>query len=349
MEDLTLKTREEIAGYNHLLKTTHMIRDRFCIFDDPGDEVNRFFKAGIRLEKILKEKDNVLEAGCGYGDTLMSLFKRFNITPYGVDLQRFVREPNQVIQFKEGDIQSLPFADNFFDFAFSYMALMYLPDKLKGISEIYRVLKIGGIAHLDIQGDADDIHSDCAPDLKSILKTHPNQGQLTTFSHNGRYYSSNLGLRIMKSLDAPLEFPEFIGSYTYTPNAFRSWRMKSVYNFQPNPVRGRNQKLYLSAKDLGMILDFWAHNGYEGRLLPLHSQLTNSLETTPRDSAFRLLISLVSEDTSPNYVFITLLKGIPPENKLRCLADYVEQNASSSNLLGAYKDQVSKLVQNVYK
>jgi SAM-dependent methyltransferase len=45
-----------------------------------------------------------------------------------------------------GDGQALPWADNEFDAAFSMFGLMFFPDRARGFSELYRVLKPGGVA-----------------------------------------------------------------------------------------------------------------------------------------------------------------------------------------------------------
>ncbi|NUO47680.1 MAG: methyltransferase domain-containing protein [Polyangiaceae bacterium] len=46
----------------------------------------------------------------------------------------------------EGDGQALPFDDASFDAAFSMFGLMFFPDRAKGFSELYRVLRPGGRA-----------------------------------------------------------------------------------------------------------------------------------------------------------------------------------------------------------
>lgn len=48
------------------------------------------------------------------------------------------------INFLLADIQQLPFPDNSFDMIVCQYGLMFLPDKQKGFSEIFRVLKPGG-------------------------------------------------------------------------------------------------------------------------------------------------------------------------------------------------------------
>src|SRR5690606_27249608 len=46
----------------------------------------------------------------------------------------------------EGDGQALPYDNEQFDVAFSLFGLMFFPDRARGFSELYRVLKPGGRA-----------------------------------------------------------------------------------------------------------------------------------------------------------------------------------------------------------
>jgi SAM-dependent methyltransferase len=50
------------------------------------------------------------------------------------------------IEARQGDGQDLPYADGSFDAAFSMFGLMFFPDRVQGLGEIYRTLKPGGRA-----------------------------------------------------------------------------------------------------------------------------------------------------------------------------------------------------------
>src|SRR6185312_3117561 len=52
---------------------------------------------------------------------------------------------NDKIEFQEADIENLPFPDQMFDVVICQFGLMFLPDRMKGLREIYRVLKPGGV------------------------------------------------------------------------------------------------------------------------------------------------------------------------------------------------------------
>lgn len=64
-----------------------------------------------------------------------------------------------VIELKVGDAQNLPFADGSLAMAVSRATLHHLPDKLKSLTEMYRVLQPGGI------GLVHDMRRDVSPAL----------------------------------------------------------------------------------------------------------------------------------------------------------------------------------------
>ena len=102
--------------------------------------------------KYLNKGDKVLDAGCGFGRDSFFLAKH-GFEVWGVDIsskaikraKRNFKARN--LHFSVGDIQNLDFKDNFFDAVYSGGVLHMLPLE-KPASEIYRVLKDGGIAFL---------------------------------------------------------------------------------------------------------------------------------------------------------------------------------------------------------
>jgi ubiquinone/menaquinone biosynthesis C-methylase UbiE len=96
------------------------------------------------------EARNILDVGCGTGGNL-TLFNGFvvglDISPQALELAR-KRKPDAVLC--RGEAENLPFKDESFDLVLALDLLEHLPDDIKGLSEMYRVLKKGGNALITV-------------------------------------------------------------------------------------------------------------------------------------------------------------------------------------------------------
>jgi ubiquinone/menaquinone biosynthesis C-methylase UbiE len=98
-------------------------------------------------------RGNLLELGCGRGEFARWLACTVpDIRVTGVDFsisairiaQRRIADISKAVRFITGDVQSLPLADNTFDWIVSCECLEHLQQPQKMVVEMFRVLKSGG-------------------------------------------------------------------------------------------------------------------------------------------------------------------------------------------------------------
>ena len=115
-------------------------------------------RAKIIFENLeLSGKEKVLEVGCGRGfyvKTLKEVWPGLQVT--GVDLNpKYLEQAKEFkgdlrVELRVADATDLPFADDTFDRIIASEVLEHIPNDEKAISEIFRVLKPGGIVMITV-------------------------------------------------------------------------------------------------------------------------------------------------------------------------------------------------------
>jgi demethylmenaquinone methyltransferase/2-methoxy-6-polyprenyl-1,4-benzoquinol methylase len=126
------------------------------------DVMNRVMTAGLDVrwrrlaaESAVRKGDRVLDAACGTGDLAIADLKAGAGKVTGLDFSEKMleraRAKNTVIEWLQGDMLALPFADETFDAATVGFGVRNVEDLALGLRELRRVLRPGGrLAILEI-------------------------------------------------------------------------------------------------------------------------------------------------------------------------------------------------------
>jgi ubiquinone/menaquinone biosynthesis C-methylase UbiE len=131
-------------------------------------DLNRHKLMANQLLANIPANGKVLEIAPGPGYFCIELAKLGNFQITGLDIsksfvaiaRRNAAKEGMKIDFREGNASAMPFPDETFDFAFCQAAFKNFSEPVKAISEMYRVLKSGGLAVIaDMRSDApeDDV------------------------------------------------------------------------------------------------------------------------------------------------------------------------------------------------
>lgn len=107
-----------------------------------------------KVEKISERNDKLLEAGVGTGKNIPYYPEGLNYTGIDFSPKMLARAKEKAadsprkIEFKEMDIQQLGFPDDHFDFIVTSCVFCSVPDPVKGLQELKRVLKPNGKVYM---------------------------------------------------------------------------------------------------------------------------------------------------------------------------------------------------------
>ncbi len=137
-----------------ILEDKKRARIFYRYFSRVYDRINPFFYSDEMRKTVVdmagvKERDFILEVGCGTGFTTAEIVNRageenvvaVDLTPE--QMKKAVAKFSNTV-FMRGDAENLPFKDNLFDAAISAGSIEYWPNPQKGIEEMVRVTKSGG-------------------------------------------------------------------------------------------------------------------------------------------------------------------------------------------------------------
>jgi ubiquinone/menaquinone biosynthesis C-methylase UbiE len=114
-----------------------------------------------------QQDDTILELGCGAGYAIKQIIRQIHVNKLvGLDISKTVIQSARIrnrkhlsngkVKFFHGDVKQLPFKDQSFSKVFSIQSIYFWEDLPTTLSEIYRVLKPGGLIIITLSDGEND-------------------------------------------------------------------------------------------------------------------------------------------------------------------------------------------------
>jgi ubiquinone/menaquinone biosynthesis C-methylase UbiE len=133
----------------------------------------------------------VLDVACGTGIVARTVgdLQRGHGRVVGVDLNDAMldvaRRVRPEIEWRQGDVTALPFADRAFDVALCQMALMFFADRTRALAEMGRVVRAGGTVAFSVPAGLDS-----QPAYASFVRMAAHHAGPEAISLLGSYFAS---------------------------------------------------------------------------------------------------------------------------------------------------------------
>jgi SAM-dependent methyltransferase len=147
----------------------------------------------------------VLEVGCGWGELAERIAREVGCDVVATDQSERMVELSRArgLDSRVADVQDLPFSDGEFDAAVAAWMLYHVPDLDRGLAELARVLRPGGVL-VAATNAARDFH-----ELWALVGRDLTTRQLTFRSENGEeHLSRHFATVRRRDLVAPVTFAD---------------------------------------------------------------------------------------------------------------------------------------------
>ena len=146
-----------MVGSDGIKRKVAQTYDKIHEESEPTREKSMTTLTHLLLRDInIPENPTTLDIGCGTGYSTFELEKFCNDkgTFYGIDIsqtsinnavQNAENKGSTNINFQIGDAEQLRFQESSFDIVISNMCFQFIPNKMRALSEVFRVLKPGGV------------------------------------------------------------------------------------------------------------------------------------------------------------------------------------------------------------
>lgn len=206
---------------------------------------------------------SVLELGCGTGDMwagkdeLIGKCGKLILSDLSEGMLQKARETlgeRSKVEFRQIDIQDIPFADNSFDVVIANMMLYHVPDMARGLGEVRRVLKDGGRFYCATYGEHGIMDCLCRlfrdygaeDDTNHLFTLQNGKAQLAPFFADVQRYDYEDSLRVTD----PEDMADYIGTLTGMSELHRLPRETVLSVLKANMTDGA----LLVPKEYGMFV-----------------------------------------------------------------------------------------------
>lgn len=180
----------------------------------------------------LQPGERVLDVGCGTGIVARYASERVGNTVAGLDINpgmlgvaRQTASDNNKFEWYEASAEEIPLPDKSFDVVLCQLSLQFVPDKLRALHEMYRVMVPGGRLYLNVPGQIAPVFTILADAMERHIGTEAAGFVKHVFSLNETGVLERLmvdaGFRDVEVVvhDKDLKLPapgEFLWQYIYS-------------------------------------------------------------------------------------------------------------------------------------
>ena len=146
---------------------------------------NRFYPHSIynflRIAESNPSIKRILDCGAGGPDPKLAIFNEYGYEMHGIDIdddqikdaQAFTQKHNIKLNIIKGDMREIPFEDEYFGFAYSYLSMVHITKGDIGIAidEIHRVLQKGGLCYINFLSKDDNWYEESNDNFLGEIKT----------------------------------------------------------------------------------------------------------------------------------------------------------------------------------
>ncbi|XBC42535.1 MAG: malonyl-ACP O-methyltransferase BioC [Buchnera aphidicola (Meitanaphis elongallis)] len=204
----------------------------------------------ILLSKIKSQFNiSILDAGCGTG-WFSKKWKNLGNIVTALDLSRnmilYAMQSKTANYYLQADIESLPINNNVFDLCWSNLSLQWCDKLSKGISELCRVTKPGGIVMFSTLADG------------SLFELKQAWASLDSYCHVNNFLSMQEIISICKQKNSNIDSIWITLSFSNVLEA-----IMSIKRVGANCVNKTN-RVITTQKKIKQLKTFWPHdrNGY---------------------------------------------------------------------------------------